>query len=156
MIWTLPGDWQTFPAQDCWGVAAAAIGAAVIATAAAHAANNGAMRVSLIRMVVLLRWLGLVRLTPELPSVESVSLRLTPNHVAPQRESAPSCQHQWPPVLPFVITVPVIVAGRLMARRANGSAPLRAGRVPRSRLASGRRCVARRSPRSEPLENNSW
>jgi hypothetical protein len=50
----------------------------------------------------------------------------------------------------------VIFMAMFLARRANGSAPLRAGRVPRSRLASGRRCVARRSPRSEPLQNNSW
>jgi uncharacterized membrane-anchored protein len=32
----------------------------------------------------------------------------------------------------------VIFMATFLARRANGSAPLRAGRVPRSRLASGR------------------
>jgi hypothetical protein len=56
----LPGDWQILPAplalQDCPVVgAAAAIGAAAIATAAAPAANSGAMWFSFILMVLLLR-----------------------------------------------------------------------------------------------------
>jgi hypothetical protein len=38
----LPGDWQIFPEQVC-PFAAAAVGAAAIATAAAVAANSGVM-----------------------------------------------------------------------------------------------------------------
>jgi hypothetical protein len=61
LISTLPGDWHVVPAPVATQVfdngvgAAAAVGAARIATAAAPAANSGVTWVSLIRMVVLLR-----------------------------------------------------------------------------------------------------
>jgi hypothetical protein len=60
LSWTLPGDWQTDPepldVQFCDGAvadagAAAAIGAAPTAAATAAAPTNGAMYVSVFRMM---------------------------------------------------------------------------------------------------------
>jgi hypothetical protein len=88
LIWTLPGDWHSLAVAvavhiGCVeaGAAAAAVGAATIATAAAPAASRDAEVISLIRIVDPLFMVEpLLGSHPGLPTMESVSSMLVPNH----------------------------------------------------------------------------